>query len=318
MSGTHLNQTLLVDPETPFSAIEKGLQKLGWTRGEDQSLAPPLIKGEPEFATWTWQGGKPFIIYTFNPMVRMRVLDVATVPPMMRAAVASQWPLLDERGVEQLFTSRDAKARLLGLWAAQETERVDLVHRAEQLTRDPEPVLAEQARDVVNRLRRVNEARHELLAGLHLLTEAAPQLIRNLSDRTFVRTLKPQMDDLTDLFDDHLQPVLRQAVDVIHNQKLRVSNLEPDAVIKVHAAPAGLLRWPNLLSEKFPQGYREIAGWMNPKRVWLCWTITTPAGGTVRYDGLVWLDGRWVWLPKIFRYLTPYLLEKPETFTHRH
>jgi hypothetical protein len=316
--ASRLGQTLIIRPEIPFIAIEAGLAELGWTRNPDDGTGAPLMDGEPEFATWTWQGRKPFVIYTFNPVVSMRVLDVATLPPALREAVAAKWPLLDERGIEQLFDAPIAKERLLGLWAAQETERLDLLHQAELLTRDPEPVIADQAREVCGRLRRLDESRHELLANLKILTEAAPMLIKNLSDRSYVRNLAPGQEDLTDLFDENLKPVLLRAVEAIYSQKLRVSPLAPDAVVQAVATPAGLLRWPNLLSDKFPQGYRDIAGWMNPKRIWLCWTITTPTGGTVRYDGLVWLDGRWVWLPKIYRYVAPYLLEKPEFFAHRH
>ena len=318
MLDYQLGQTLLIRPDTPFDGIAAALNRLGWQREDGRQDTAPLLEGEPEFATWSWRGHKPFVIYTFNPLVRMRVLDVATLPPVMRGAIASSLPLLDERGVEGLFDSDEVKERLLGLWAAQETERLDLIRDADRLTRDPEPALAGQAREVRDRLVRIDEARHQVLADLRLLTEAAPRLIARLSDPLFVRGLRPALADLQDLFDEDLTEVLDGAVTAMYAANPHAARLEPDTEIRVFAAPAGLLRWANPLSDRFPRGYRDIAGWMNPKRVWLSWTLSTASGGTVRYDGLSWLDGHWVWLPKVYRYLAPYLLEAGESAPRKH
>jgi hypothetical protein len=119
------------------------------------------------------------------------------------------------------------------------------------------------------------------------------------------------------LFDENLATVAARAVAAVYGQRMRVA-VEPDARIEVFPCLAGLLRWPNPLSEKFPRGYRDIAGWMQPHRVWLCWAVTTAGGATVRYDGLVWLHGRWLWMPGIYRYLAPYLLEDPAAAGGRH
>jgi hypothetical protein len=311
MSEYQLGQTLLVEPQTPFEQIAAGLEKLGWERQNGALAGKPLIQGEPETASWWWHGHKPIVIYTFNPVVKLRVLDVATLPPVMRAAIVFNLPILQETDIEKLLDSTDPRERLRGLWAAQELEKLDLIPKVDRLTKDPDSVAAEQARNVLDRLRRINEARYEALANLRMLTDAAPQLIRKLSDPAFIMGLKPTDADLAELFDGDLKPVLTTAVENVYSRKLRISPVEPDANIQVLAAAAGMLRWPNMLSEKFPLGYRDIAGWMNPRRVWLCWSITTPQGGTVRYDGLAWVNSRWVWLPKIYRYLAPYLLETP-------
>ena len=315
MNDIQLGQTLLLKPEVTFAAISAALSKLGWQ--QQQIAQSPLLEGEPEFCSWSWQGHKPFVIYSFNPVVYMRVLDVATLPPVMRGAIATHLPLLDDEMVATLLTSSIAKERLLALWAAQETERLDLLDETAQLQGDPEPSLAQQASEVHAKLERVNQARVEMLTNLQIMTEAAPQLIRQLPNPEAIAQLKPSAADLAELFDENLLPVVNRAVDAIYKKRLRVS-IEHNTEIEVFACPAGLFRWQNMLSEKFPGGYRDIAGWMNPHHIWMGWTLTTPDGGTVRYDGLVWVNGSWRWLPKIFRYLTPYLMEQPEAYEGSH
>src|SRR5690606_11799465 len=108
--------------------------------------------------------------------------------------------------VEKLFDSEDVHERLLALWAAQETERLDLVNKAQQLTHDKEPILADQAKDVLARLLRMNEARVNALANLKLLSDTAPQLIHNLNDWQYVQALKPDEADLYALFDENIVP----------------------------------------------------------------------------------------------------------------
>jgi hypothetical protein len=63
-----------------------------------------------------------------------------------------------------------------------------------------------------------------------------------------------------------------------------------------------MLRSPNQLSRHFPGGYRAIAGYLRAERVWLCWRYAAHGAerGTL-YDGLVQLEGRWLWCPKPYR-----------------
>ena len=319
MTTQSLNQILIVQPQCPFIDIARILAQLGWQRDPLDMAAPPLIYGEPEVATWSWAGNKPFVVYTFNPVVKMRVLEVATLPPSLRQALASQLPLLSPDAVESMLDSDDIRERLLGLWAARETERVDLIERTRSLTKDAEPVLAEQAQEVCAKLERINQARTELLVQMKIMSEAAPALIRRLDDPAFVQTLKPSRADIEQLFDDVLIDAALQGIEKLFaDPNLRLEHLTPDTRIEVFASPAGLLRWPNMLSNKFPGGYRDIAGWMNPKRVWMCWKLVSPAGDSTLYDGLVWLDDKWLWLPKIFRYLTPTLLTQASASLRKH
>ena len=305
MRDINIPQTLIIDPETGFEELAQTMQKLGWQRSGRIHVAP-LILREPENASWTWQGSKPFAIYTYNPIAHLRVLDIATLPPVFRRPLYDKLPVLSEQQISHLFFSDNAKKRLLGLWAAQETERIDLIIQSERLMNDPDEVVSEQARAVTQKLQRINEARTQTLVNLQILIQAAPELIKRLDDSNFVATLKPSRADCEKLFDKHLADIVCKTVDDYYSDNIKLNTIAADAEIKVNASPAGLFRWANELSNKFPGAYRDIAGWMNPSQIWLTWTITS--GTTVRYDGLTWVDSHWVWLPKIYRVLAPYCL----------
>jgi hypothetical protein len=79
-------------------------------------------------------------------------------------------------------------------------------------------------------------------------------------------------------------------------------SLDPNSRIEAHLAPAGMLVSDNALSRPFPGGYREIADWLDPRRVWVCWRYLPPgADSGIAMNGLVWLDDHWAWFPKPFR-----------------
>jgi len=305
-----LGQTLLVAPDTPFARIAAVMAQLGWTL-EGEPAAAPLVKGEPEFASWSWDGGKPFVVYSYNPVARLRVLDVAAVPPALRGAIAEGLPLLQADDVDDLLVAGEPRERLLGLWAAQETERLDLAGQVTRLSHDPEPVVAQQGRVVAKRFQQILEAREALMINLRLLAEAAEAIIRRLNDPLLTPGLKPELAELELLFDPSLAPALHAELTRFYRTPPLADPGDRYAELSVTAANAGLLRWPNELSDKFPRGYRNIAGWMNPKWIWCAWRWRSIQGGHVQYDGLVFVDNRWVWLPKAFRLVQPLLQAAP-------
>ena len=305
MFAHRIGQTLIVDPAFPFAEIEAILAVLGWKQEMTESTSAPLVTDEPEIARWTRNGHKPFIIYTYNPVVSMRVLDVATLPPVFRKTIVEKIPVLDDKAIENLLFAASSRERLLGLWCARETERTDLIAAVSKLKRDPEVVVAGQAEQIALRLEHIAESRLQTMAQLQLLVQAAPTLVRRLVDWEFVRQLQPDIEDCQQLFDsDIAQRVVKLCADV-YRQRPHLHAIAADAEILACAAPAGLLRWSNELSDKFPGGYRDIAGWMQPDKLWMTWKVSDPGGSTVRYDGLVWVGERWLWLPKIHRGLAP-------------
>jgi hypothetical protein len=298
----NLGQTLIVRPEIPFGNIENAMQRLGWSR--EVAVTPQgdsLLSGEPELASWSAGGQKPTVTYTFNPVVALRVLDVATVPPVARRMIAERLPVLSEVDVERLLVSNDVKNRLLGVWAAQETERIDLIDAIIRLQQDSDSTVAREAARAVARLERVAEARLQVFTKLRLLADAASALVAQFSDPAFVSSLQPSLADCVDLFDKQIGTLLFEQRSTADQAVTAIPRISAGTEITVTAAPAGLLRWSNELSDRFPLAYRDIAGWMNPGRVWLTWTVGSKGSGQTRYDGLAWLGDRWVWLPKVYR-----------------
>ena len=299
---TQLGQTLIIRPEVPFSDIEKAMQRLGWSR--EPGIAPQgeaLIAGEPELASWSAGGQKPIVTYTFNPVARLRVFDVATVPPVARKMMAERLPMLSEVDIENLLQSDTDRSRLLGLWAAQETERIDLIDAIVGLQQDVDPTIAREAARVVARLESIAGARVQVFTKLRLLADAASALVTQFSDPAFVESVQPRREDYLDLFDDVLGERLYDYRSSSAAPARAIPRAAAGADIEVTAAPAGLLRWSNELSDRFPLAYRDVAGWMNPGRVWLTWTVGKPGSGSARYDGLAWMGDRWVWMPKVYR-----------------
>lgn len=297
-----LGQSLVIRPDVPFTAIEAAMQRLGWTR--EMAVAPrdeTLIAGEPELASWSAGGQKPMVTYTFNPVAALRVFDVATVPPVARKMIAEHIPVLSEADIEQLLHADSVRSRLLGLWAAQETERIDLIDDIAGLQQDRDSTVVREAARVVARLECIAEARVQVFTKLCLLADAASALVTQFSDPAFVESVKPRREDFLDLFDEPLGQRLYEYRSTSAAPARVTPRAAAGADIEATAAPAGLLRWSNELSDRFPLAYRDIAGWMNPSRVWLTWTVGKRGSGSARYDGLAWMGDRWVWLPKVYR-----------------
>jgi len=301
-NGYDLDQSLIVAPDVGFSAVAAAVEATG-LRPEARGAGPPLIAGEPELASWSRGGGKPFVTYTLNPVAMLRVLDVATAPPPLRADLASRLKLLARDEVASLLDASETRDVLRGLWAARETQRTDLTPRVQALAGSASGILGDAARAVARDLTAAAEAQQATLIGLRSVALSASAVIERLHDPAFTRELRPDREACAGLFDAELAEPIAKAAAALFESAPTMS--APAAQPDVTAAAAGLLRWPNPLSRAFPQGYRNIAGWMTPQRVWLTWAVRSATGGTTRYDGLAWLDDRWVWLPKPFRIVWP-------------
>jgi len=300
--GYDLDQSLIVAPEVGFETVAAALQASGLTpeaRGSDA----PLIAGEPELASWSRGGAKPFVTYTLNPVAMLRVLDVAIAPPALRADLASRLKLLSHDAVATLLDAAEPRQALRGLWAARETQRIDLLPRIQKLAGSARGLVGDEARAVAVDLTAVAEAQQASLIGLHSIALSAIPVIERLHDPAFTRGLRPDREACAGLFDAELAESIARAAAGLFESGPTLS--APATQPEVTASAAGLLRWPNPLSRAFPQGYRNIAGWMAPQRVWLTWAARSATGGTTRYDGLAWLGERWVWLPKPYRIVGP-------------
>ena len=75
------------------------------------------------------------------------------------------------------------------------------------------------------------------------------------------------------------------------------------------AQAADFVTW-NEPAKRFPNGYRDLAAYMQPERIWFAWRFHQ-AGKSIgmAYDGLVWMDDHWAWFPKPWHALR--LIEAP-------
>jgi len=80
--------------------------------------------------------------------------------------------------------------------------------------------------------------------------------------------------------------------------------------ILVHEGQSELRLWISLSEQfvrdtpEFPGGYKALAPYLTPGKVWISWKYTRPgAAAGMAYDGLVWLDDRFAWFPKPWRVL---------------
>ena len=75
--------------------------------------------------------------------------------------------------------------------------------------------------------------------------------------------------------------------------------------VRIAVVQAAVLGTENKESFAFPGGYRDIAPFLIPDRYWVAWEFLAPgARAGLQYNGLVYLDARFVWFPKPWRVLT--------------
>jgi hypothetical protein len=151
-------------------------------------------------------------------------------------------------------------------------------------------------------------AREQVLGLVDALTPLVLPVLRAIAgdaDGSAVRELLPRDDDYGLAFIGEAVAAARDYYGEWWPRQLAegvTPSVDPDWRIEAHLAPAGLLGSDNELSRPFPGGYRKIASWLNPHRVWVCWHYRPPdAGAGIAMNGLVWLDDHWAWLPKPYR-----------------
>jgi hypothetical protein len=149
-------------------------------------------------------------------------------------------------------------------------------------------------------------ARLQALTAIELLKDQLSPILHALkSDRTgeMLANLTPREEDYAKAFVGEAVAAARQAYSEMSVDDMRFPSGAQSQLL-CHLAPAGMLLEENELSRLFPGGYRGIAAWLNPHRVWACWKYVRPGSSTgMAYDGLVWLDDHWAWFPKPYRVL---------------
>ena len=147
----------------------------------------------------------------------------------------------------------------------------------------------------------LNQKRVDVIGGVRLVAVAAVEFARELTRRHVAQSLLIRPEDTGELFTADVAPLIADALAAKPLELGKGVLGTPQDDSAVTAAPAGLLRFDNMLSRPFPQGYRSGAGWLLPDRIWLTWTTHDPQHGRIRYDGLVFTGERWLFCPRPYR-----------------
>jgi hypothetical protein len=118
-----------------------------------------------------------------------------------------------------------------------------------------------------------------------------------------LESMRPRAEDFARVFRPEISDAVRAAFEELWRDPPQMERLESgELTLRVDAAPAGMLGEENELSKHFPGGYRALAPYLMPDRIWFVWRYLSPGEGAgMRYDGVVLLDNRWVWFPKPYR-----------------
>jgi hypothetical protein len=177
-----------------------------------------------------------------------------------------------------------------------------------------EPVSAaavEQAKDIAA----------ALVAAEAVKRAARPMLeeLRGENGAARLAALRPRQEDYAKVFTADGIEAARDAFTRFWGASPPVRAPDPaQTELSLWVAPAGMLDEDNLLSRQFPGGYRGLARWLNPARVWLAWRFAKPGAiGGLSYDGLVWCDDHWAWFPRPYLVLRDLVARTPSGSTAR-
>lgn len=303
-----MNATLVLDPDAGFAELSRQLENSGWRLAG--SAASPILPGEPEHAVFERDADRAF--YTFNPVCRLRVLDVSHVAD---GASLPALPVVDGETVRRWLGSDDERTVLRGVLAAAQLGDAELAAAVEAHRNHPRAVIAAAAARAAQALRGApsasdaeRDAKAAALAAIDVLRAQLTPLLTALgqdADGSLTATLRPRPGDYERAFQPPVAAAAREAYETLWSTPPRIARVAPGSRLECHIAPAGMLRDANPLSRHFPGGYRAIAPLLDPHRVWVAWKLIEPGHTAgMAYDGLVWLDDHWTWFPKPYRVLS--------------
>lgn len=74
--------------------------------------------------------------------------------------------------------------------------------------------------------------------------------------------------------------------------------------VRVHVAEASEFASGSPRAQEFPGGMKSIADKLQPGLVWVAWEYLAPGEDAgLSFNGLVYLDGRFAWFPKPWRFV---------------
>jgi hypothetical protein len=292
--------TFVLAPECAYAQLQALLSAAGWH--EAGSASKPLIPGEPEHAVFERGGERVF--YTFNPVCRLRVLDAQGAAD--RGGLVRTLPVVGLVQVRDWLASPDERTVLRGILAAGVLIEPTLADAVAAHESHPRRAIADAALRTAAALGRQRTAQAESLAAIEILRGQLLPLLTALTQDTeghLTAQLRPRPGDAERVFVPEVAKAAAEAYEKLWTTTPpRITRASSGSRITCHLAPAGMLAEPNLLSREFPGGWRAVASLLQPQRVWAAWKVIEPGKTAgMAYDGVVWVDDRWVWYPKPYR-----------------
>ncbi len=295
---------LIIDPAFPFAELAHRLATLDFARDTHTWPATPdTLPGEPELAAWQHDDAR--LTYTFNPVVRLRVLAAHGLAQRELAPLAARLPVLDTAAIGEWLTRPAPREILLGLYAARAQGARELALLVAPLQAHADPLVCQTAAATLAALQAGGPAdsRAQALVTMQILCRRAITVLAPLvgpDGDAALRALRPHADDYARVFRADIAERARTAFERLWRDPPPFEPLPSgETTLEVRAAPAGMLLDDNELSRPFPGGYRALAPLLLPDRVWFTWRYRAPGeeAGT-RYDGVVMIDDHWAWFPK--------------------
>jgi hypothetical protein len=220
------HSTLIAAPHLSFGELCGQLTELGWEM--ESASEAPILAGEPELALFVHQPDQTSLHYTFNPVVKFRVLQFRG--PDVGAEylrVANVVPLLNTADLRSLLSSAEIKDVMLGLFAAEELAEIGVIDQVVRLCGHADARIARSAVRV----------RDSLLAGA--LEQAAAHLAAEQSRHPerlawFEHLPQPELRKQILRWIMHDSTVSDKSID----QTLRSALLDKDPEVRVTAVIA--------------------------------------------------------------------------------
>ncbi len=131
MSMEH-NNKIILKPEFSYEILSRTLTELNWKETPGINALPPIRPGEPETAIWKHASQKTKLIYSFNPVVNLRVVKFQTESNGHINELMNKFSVISEAEIFNLLVSENIKKLLFGIWASEEIELISatgIIHK---------------------------------------------------------------------------------------------------------------------------------------------------------------------------------------------
>lgn len=145
------DERIVLSPEMTYVELNSALAERGWVWTSGPSTLP-LVPDEPELTTWRHDTAGS-LVYTCNPVVWLRLLDLAAVTdPSERVALALGLPQLESEEIGRVLRSGDVERTLLGVLAAEVLDGTEHLSAIRALMHHRDPSVARAAVNACVRL----------------------------------------------------------------------------------------------------------------------------------------------------------------------